>query len=114
MTSGATLAAQSAWTVDVDGKGTAGDPSDDVYTIDGAQQGVGASSGANVAQVTLTSVLLDPSCRDNPIAGSGIIQQVGSSSLEQVTVHFHSACDGKADVQGTLGGTHAQKLTLFH
>ena len=85
-----------------------------MYTIDGAQQGVGASSGANVAQVTLTSVLLDPSCRDNPICRQRPHPAGGLELLEQVTVHFHSACDGKADVQGTLGGTHAQKLKLFH
>lgn len=113
VTKGATLAGQSSWTVDVDGKGTPADPSDDVYTIDGAQQGAGVGSGATVAQVALTSVVLDASCRDNPISGMGVIQAVGSSTLEEVVVTFHAKCDGKVDVKGTLGGTHAQKLKLF-
>ncbi len=112
--SGNTLAAQSSWTVDVDNQGTPGDPSDDVYTINGAQQGAAAGSGATVAQVSLTTVVLDPSCRKNPISGMGVIQQVGSSTLEEVVATFHAACDGKVDVRGTLGDTHSQKLTLFH
>jgi hypothetical protein len=114
VTNGSTLAAQSSWTVDVDEKLTPGDPSDDVYTLDGGQQGVSAGGGADVTQVTLTSVVLDPSCRTNPVSGTGIIQEVGTSSLEEVFVTFHAKCDGKADVKGTLGGTHSQKLVLFH
>jgi hypothetical protein len=105
---------QSSWTVDVDGKMTPGDPSDDAYTINGAQQGVAAGQGAQVAQVALTTVLLDPSCRQNPVSGMGTIQQVGTASLQETIVTFHAACDGKVDVKGTLGGTHAQKLVLFH
>jgi hypothetical protein len=114
VTNGATLAAQSAWTVDVDEKMTPGDPSDDVYTINGAHQGVSTGGGADVAQVTLTSVVVDASCRHNPIAGTGIIQRVGTSSIvQEIGITFHSSCDGKADVRGTLGGTHSQKLVLF-
>ena len=105
---------QSSWTVDVDGKGTAGDPSDDVYTINGASQGAAAGSGAQVTQVSLTTVVLDPSCRKNPISGMGVIQQVGSASLGEVVAKFHAACDGKVDIAGALGGTHAQNLVLFH
>jgi hypothetical protein len=104
---------QSSWTVDVDGKGTPGDPSDDVYTINGANQGAAAGEGAQVTQVSLTTVVLDPSCRKNPVSGMGVIQAVGSSTLQETVVRFHAACDGKVDVQGTLGGTHAQKLVLF-
>ena len=113
VTSGATLAAQSSWTVDVDDHGSAGDPSDDKYTVDGAQQG--ASTGAT-GQVTLTSVVIDSSCRKNPIAGMGVIQQVnGSSLIEQVIVQFTSQCDGTANVKGTLSSSfHSQKLVLFH
>jgi hypothetical protein len=105
---------QSSWTVDVDGKMTPGDPSDDVYTLNGAQQGVAAGQGAEVAQVALTTVVLDASCRQNPVSGMATIQKVGTTSLQETVVKFHAACDGKVDVQGTLGGTHAQKLVLFH
>jgi hypothetical protein len=113
VSTGATLAAQSSWTVDVDPKMTATDPRDDVFTVNGAQQGASAGGGADVAQVSLTGVVLDPSCRENPVAGMGIIQHVGTSSLEQDVISFHSACDGKVDVRGTLGGSHSQKLVLF-
>lgn len=110
VSSGATLAAQSSWTVAVDEKGTPADPSDDVFTINGAQQGAGSTG---TAQVTLTQVVLDPSCRKNPIAGMAVLQQVTTSSLAQDTLSFHAACDGKVDVGGTLGGRHSQKLVLF-
>jgi hypothetical protein len=105
---------QSSWTVDVDEKGSPGDPSDDVYTINGASQGAAAGGGAQVTQVTLTTVVLDPSCRRNPISGKGVIQKVGSASLAEVVATFHAACDGKVDVAGALGGTHGQNLVLFH
>jgi hypothetical protein len=111
--SGAALG-QSSWTVDVDDKGTPGDPSDDVYTLNGASQGVAAGEGAQVTQVSLTTVVLDPSCRKNPIAGMGVIQDAGTSSLGEVVAKFHAKCDGKVDVAGALGGSHAQKLVLFH
>lgn len=105
---------QSSWTVDVDDRGTPGDPSDDVYTINGASQGAAAGSGAQVSQVSLTTVVIDPSCRKNPISGMGVIQQVGSASLGEVVAKFHAKCDGKVDVAGVLGGTHGQTLHLFH
>jgi len=105
---------QSSWTVDVDGRGTPGNPADDVYTVNGASQGAAAGSGAQVTQVSLTTVVLDPSCRKNPISGMGVIQQVGSASLAEVVAKFHATCDGKVDVAGALGGTHAQTLHLFH
>lgn len=107
---GDALAAQSSWTVTVDDKGTPGDPSDDVYTLAGAQQG--ASTGAG-GQVTLSGVVLDPSCRKNPVAGNAVIQEVSSTSIEQATVSFHAACDGKVDTAGGFGGTAHQDLVLF-
>ena len=113
VSNGATLAGQSAWTVLVDEKMTPGDPSDDVYTLSGGTQSANVGSGAQVAQVSLTDVVIDASCRANPVSGMGVIQEVGTSSLEEVVVTFHSKCDGKVDVKGTLGGTHAQKLMLF-
>jgi hypothetical protein len=42
------------------------------------------------------------------------MQKVGSSTLDEVFVTFHAACDGKVDVKGAIGGTHAQKLMLFY
>jgi hypothetical protein len=109
VSSGATLAAQSAWTVTVDTRGTA-DPSDDVYDVTGSQQGASSSGGG---QVAITGAVLDPACRKNPIAGSAIIQQVGSASIQEDSITFHAACDGNADVVGTLGGKSSAPLHLF-
>ncbi len=91
-----TLSAQSSWTVDVDQATTAGDPSDDVYTITGADQGV----SGQVSQISANGIVVKPSCRLNPVAGRATIQKVSATSIIQSTVTFHDACDGKADVDG--------------
>jgi hypothetical protein len=108
-----TLAAQSAWVVTVDDKGTS-DPSDDVYTITGSVQGASTSSDG---QLAVTNAVLDPSCRKNPISGMATIQQVnataGLGAIEVNVVTFHAACDGKADVVGTLGGKSSAPLNFF-
>jgi hypothetical protein len=91
-----TLGAQSLWTTEVDLSGTPDDPADDVYTITGADQ----SASINVSQISASNVVIDPSCRKNPIAGSATIQKVSGVSIYQATIRFHEACDGKADVNG--------------
>jgi hypothetical protein len=93
------LTAQSSWTVKVDTMGTPDDTNDDVLTVDGADQGV---AGISVKQVTATNVKLDPSCTLNPVSGMGVIQEVSTFHISQDTINFHSACDGKADVDGHL------------
>jgi hypothetical protein len=110
---GSTLAAQSAWAVNVDTKGTP-DPSDDVYTVNGSQQGAGSTAEG---QIAVTGAVLDPSCRRNPVAGMATMQQVGTGgglgSIQENYVSFHTACDGNADVIGTLGGKSTQPLHFF-
>jgi hypothetical protein len=107
----AALAAQSSWTVNVSAAGTPADPADDKYTITGVNQGAG---GASNGQLSLDSVVIDPTmCRLNPISGSGVIQNVSATSIQQTTLKFHSACDGKVDVTGTLGGNNAVPLDFF-
>ena len=103
-----TLGAQSSWTVDVDLNGTPGDPSDDSYTISGTDQGVSGS----VSQLSATGVVVQPACRLNPVAGSATIQKVSTFDIEQSTVNFHAACDGKADVTDS-GSAHAVTLDFF-
>jgi hypothetical protein len=108
-----TLAAQSGWAVSVDTRGTA-DPSDDVYTVNGSQQGAGT---AGEGQVAVTGAVLDPACRRNPTAGTATIQQVGTGgglgAIQEDVVTFHRACDGNADVVGTLGGKSSVALRFF-
>jgi hypothetical protein len=91
-----TLSGQSSWTVDVDFANTPDDPSDDIYHVTGADQGV----STQVAQISANEIVVDPSCRKNPISGSATIQKVSTTSIIQSRVSFHSACDGKADVDG--------------
>jgi hypothetical protein len=91
------VAAQSVWNVDVDQAGTPADPSDDNYTITGSTQSGG---GSTTEQVTASDVIVKASCRLNPVSGSGTIQSVTSTSLEQVALTFHATCDGKADASG--------------
>jgi hypothetical protein len=109
-----TLAAQSAWAVNVDDKGTA-DPSDDVYTVNGSTQGAGTGG---TGQLAVTGAVLDPSCRKNPIAGSATVQQVGTGGgiggIQEGLVSFHAACDGDADVAGTFGKGSAPLKLFMH
>jgi hypothetical protein len=92
-TSGASaLTASSSWTVSVDGT----DPASMRYTVSGADQ----QAGLGAKQTSLTNVVLDPACRANPVSGSAIIQDVSLTSIKNVQIQFHAACDGKAEVDG--------------
>jgi hypothetical protein len=104
------LAAQSRWTVVVDDAGTPDDPNDDKYTVDGVDQ---AAGGTASGQISVDNVVVDPSCRLNPIGGDGTIQSVSTFSVRQERVTFHAACDGKADLRGTTGGTSQVKLNFL-
>ena len=83
-----TLTNQSSWTVVIDPMG---------LTVSGTNQNVG---GAAVDQLSVSSVLIAPACAANPISGSATIQHVSTFSIVQDSVAFHSACDGRADVNG--------------
>jgi hypothetical protein len=85
------LAAQSTWNVSLDGSKR--------YTISGTQQA--GSGGGAASQLNVSGVVLDPACTLNPVAGSATIQDVGGLSVSQANITFHSACDGKAQADGT-------------
>ncbi len=103
-----TLDAQSSWTVDVDEAAPADDPSDDSYTISGSDQGV----SSQVSQLNASGVIVQPSCRLNPVGGSATIQKVSTLSIVQSTVSFHAACDGRADVTDS-GSSHSVTLDFL-
>jgi hypothetical protein len=90
---------QSSWTVTVDIGTTPGDPSDDKYTITGGNQGV--STG--ISQLSVSNVMVDPSCQKNPVSGTATVQNVSAFNLEDDVLTFHSTCDGKAD--NSTGGS---------
>jgi hypothetical protein len=99
LASGVDTVGQSSWTVTIDLNNTPGDPSDDKYTVTGANQGV--STG--VSQLSVSNVVVDPSCQKNPVSGTATVQNVSAFNLEDDILNFHSACDGKAD--STIGGS---------
>ena len=86
-TGAATLAAQSSWTITVDGG---------VYTIDGTDQ----QTGTSIDQLNVRGARLEPSCRRNPVAGEATLQHVSLLSIKQASIAFHAACDGNVDVGG--------------
>lgn len=85
-----TLAGQSTWTVGVDAMKR--------YTITGTQQAGGG--GGSAQQIDVSSVVLDPACTLNPTGGTVTIQDVSGLSIQQATISFHPACDGKAEADG--------------
>jgi hypothetical protein len=91
---GGTLAAQSTWNVSVDNMGR--------YTISGTQQA--GSGGGSAQQLDVTNVILDPSCTLNPVGGEAVIQDVSGLNVSAATITFHSACDGKAQADGSSVG----------
>lgn len=95
------VGASSNWTVAVDNNGTP-DPNDDKLTIDASSTNASAFGGARVA--TVSSAVLDPSCRQNPISGSADITQVSGGIVPVPTItkiKFHAACDSQAEVDGS-------------
>ena len=91
------------------------DGTDDVYTIDGAIQVLGAANGgdqeAHTDQVTFTDIVVQASCGKNPVGGHMIAQQVDAASgsegnsalIEDLYVTFDDACDGTAEIVADAG-----------
>lgn len=87
------------WDVTVDTKGTA-DPADDAVTVKATSVNAAAGLGTSAKVVTMDDVRLDPSCRKNPVSGTADLTEVQTIIPKIVKVKFHSACDGKAEVNG--------------
>ena len=92
----------SDWEVLIDHMGSPEDPSDDVYVIDGNSAVVRTTS---VRDLSLDRVVLDPSCRLNPIAGTGQLVDVGILSVSVVDIAFHDTCDGEVEI----GSSHSRE-----
>jgi hypothetical protein len=84
------------WNIVVDTKGTA-DPSDDVFTMNASRS---FSSASYEETSSINNVVLDPSCRQNPIAGTGQDSTLSSTMQTSTSVNFHATCDGQAEVNG--------------
>jgi hypothetical protein len=96
---------QVAWVVDVDTANT-DDPSDDTISVSGGDQSLLGAGGeapvADVTQVALADAVFDANCRRNPNSGIAAVQRAGNLGAGWVLFHFHTACDGTADVAAAL------------
>jgi hypothetical protein len=88
-----------SWTITVDTRGTL-EASDDQFTIDVTKAAAAAGVGGAAKVVSMSGVVLDPGCRQNPIAGKAQITEVQTLVPSIVNITFHAACDGRAEVNG--------------
>lgn len=97
----AAVGAASNWDVTIDSVGTDA-ASDDRLAISATSAAASAGLGTSAKTLTLSDVVVDPSCALNPISGSGSQTEVSGfiPSIDQIS--FHSACDGKALFSGNL------------
>jgi hypothetical protein len=120
---------QEGWVVEVDPKATPADPFDDTYSIIGAGQHIGLDmageelTGGELVQVIFIECQLSNACVRNPIAGSVLLRKYGAADAGtgQRSVfgtswwHFHSTCDGKAEIPvgtGTYIGFSGKSVNL--
>lgn len=114
---------EAAWVVYVDEAGTPGEPADDTLQLQGASQWVQAHEDtASAKQTVLTDVTFTPDCRRNPTGGGGGIANSGAENATEsgspvtydlVTVLFHEACDGQAEILAAgTGGSQGGSFTL--
>lgn len=91
------VGAANTWDIDLDTKGTP-DPNDDSMTVDATSASAGVGS---TRAVSIKDAVLSASCRQNPTAGSADITAVSGFIPTITKIQFHSACDGKAEVDGS-------------
>lgn len=87
----------STWEVAIDTQGTP-EASDDVLIVESTAAGASAGLGTNAKVASFDNVVLDPSCTENPTAGSGSITEVSGFIPKITKIEFHAACDGKGTV----------------
>lgn len=100
--SGSALAVggSATWDVSVDTKGTP-DPADDRFTIKVNSASASGGLGTSARVIDVDDVVLDPSCRSNPISGTAEITEVSGFIPKIIKIQFHSTCDGKAEINGS-------------
>lgn len=85
------------WNISVDTNSTP-DPADDRMTVQASSASAGGLGSARV--ISIDGAVLDPSCRQNPTAGTASITEVSGLLPKIIKVQFHPSCDGKAEVNG--------------
>ncbi|HEY8934748.1 MAG TPA: hypothetical protein VIM65_05985 [Cyclobacteriaceae bacterium] len=99
---------QNVWFVKVDQNNTLSNVYDDRYEINGGGQILEASSNSGgILYHAMIETKFSSDCALNPTSGLAFIQNVkaatSSIDLGNITLNFHSACDGKANVTIATG-----------
>ena len=99
---------QNAWIIKVGDNGTATDPADDLYTINGGGQYVELNgSDVEIVQLTMIETTMTTQCRKNPGGGYAFFQNTGAGAggaeIGHAFLNFHPACDGNADITVATG-----------
>ncbi|GEM_PF-6739170 len=108
------LAEGSSWYITVAQNGTEDVTSDDRYTIDGGSSSSGISG---TESIQLQGVIVDSTCRKNPIGGTAEVTIVVNERrfgwrVGVIEIAFHDACDGKADVISSVFAEDADSIDL--
>ena len=104
-----TLVKQNVWFITIDQKSTPSEILDDEFRITGGGQIVSASAGSGgiLYHALINTHFNYSQCSFNPILGTGFIQnlQASGSSIDlgNITMDFHSSCDGRAQVAFATG-----------
>jgi hypothetical protein len=109
---------QNAWIIDIDPYGTWNDFTDDVYTITGGEQDVStvsdpAGNAANILQLAMIEITVDPGCLRNPVSGFAVHRETGIKTAREsqlddlilgtILYTFNESCTGKIKVPVATG-----------
>jgi hypothetical protein len=99
---------QNVWFVKVDQNNTLSNVYDDRYEINGGGQILEArSNSGGVLYHAMIETKFSSDCASNPTSGVAFIQNLkaatSSVDLGNITLNFHSTCDGKANVAVATG-----------
>ncbi|HTJ52452.1 MAG TPA: hypothetical protein VL443_23495 [Cyclobacteriaceae bacterium] len=111
---------QNVWFVKVDQNNTLSNVYDDRYEINGGGQILEASSNSGgVLYHAMIETKFSSDCALNPTSGVAFIQNLkaatSSIDLGNITLNFHSTCDGKANVAVATGkyvASNGKNITL--
>lgn len=104
-----TAITQNVWFIDIDQNNTLSNVYDDTYEINGGGQIVQANSnsGGVLYHAMIQTRFSYTQCSLNPFSGVAFIQnlQASGSSIDlgNITMEFHGACDGRAQVDVATG-----------
>jgi hypothetical protein len=100
---------QNVWFINIDQSGTPSDLYDDAFEINGGGQiaQASSSSGGLLYHAMIETQFTYSNCSINPTHGTAFIQNLKASGssidLGNITLDFHSDCDGKAKVVVATG-----------